>query len=137
MKKVISFAVVAVFVLVLGVLAVPAFASDDFNGTIIPPNAVLYHTDGMLTIIEADADGNWNTVLSMTDDALSQVAAAPAVDTLVTSEANLSLYKLTSGEWQINTAPDAEGKVHVVVFDAGWGSYHSYDLNSYGDIWQG
>ena len=131
MKKVISLTVVAVFVLVLGVMAVPALADDTFTGIIIPPNAVLYHTDGMLTVLEADADGNWAVALSITDEALSEVAAAnPSEATLVTTAANLSLYKLADGEWQINTAPDAEGKVHVVVFDSGWGSSHSFDLNS-------
>lgn len=130
MKQFVKSLVLVVVVLMVSALALPTLADDNFKGVIIPSDAVLYHTDGILDILKPDADGNWYSALSLTDDQLAQVALTPSADTLVTQEGDLALYKLTSGEWQINNGPDVEGKTHVIVFDAGWGSYHAYDMTT-------
>lgn len=41
----------------------------------------------------------------------------PAENTLIVTAGNLSLYRLTTGEWQINAAPDAEGKEYVLIWE--------------------
>lgn len=125
MNKKRSALIVLVFVLVLGAMVVPTFAAD-YEGILISPDAVAYHTDGRLDILVPDAEGNWDTAISLTDAELDAYAATPLTNTLVTSEGDLSLYKLTSGEWQINAGPDAEGKLHVLVFDSSFGSTHSF-----------
>lgn len=125
MNKKLTSLIVVVAVLVLGAMVVPTFAAD-YSGVIVSPDAVAYHTDGRLDILVPDADGNWDTAISLTDLQLDAYAATPAKNTLIASKGDLSLYKLTSGEWQINAGPDSEGKVHVVVFDSGFGSTHAF-----------
>lgn len=125
MNKKLTSLIVVVFVLVLGAMVVPTLAAP-YDGTIVSPDAVAYHTDGRLDILVPDADGNWDTAISLTDAELDAVSVAPEINTLVASSGDLALYKLTSGEWQINAGPDAEGKLHVLVYDAGFGSTHAF-----------
>jgi hypothetical protein len=46
----------------------------------------------------------------------ARVEELPEVNTLVDSYYEASLYRLTTGEWQVNAGPTTEGKVYVVVF---------------------
>ncbi len=56
-------------------------------------------------------------LLRTTSAEIAAVPSAPAVNTLIEQSANgfVSVYRLTSGELQINIGPDAEGKVEVYI----------------------
>lgn len=50
-------------------------------------------------------------------DQLPPVPPAEAGHTLIASYGNIRFYRLTTGEYQINVGPDAEGKEYVAVWD--------------------
>jgi hypothetical protein len=53
----------------------------------------------------------------------------PAENILVDSYYEASIYRLTSGEWQVNAGPTVEGKVYVVTFTGCPGTnVHEYDF---------
>jgi hypothetical protein len=108
---------VLVFVLVLvvvGVVACPAFAAEE--GHAIGANTVLFYKDRGVEIWTPDADNNWSPAIRLTADKLNDYADAPDKHTLVASYGDISVYKLSTGEWQINNG-EAGGKIRVVVFD--------------------
>ncbi len=49
-------------------------------------------------------------------DVLADYPEFPETNTLIRERGPIALYKLTSGEYQINVGPDAENKVHVINF---------------------
>ncbi len=53
----------------------------------------------------------------------------PPENLLVDSYYEAQVYRLTSGEWQVNAGPTREGKVYVVVFTGCCGTnVHEYDF---------
>lgn len=54
----------------------------------------------------------------------------PAVNTLLASADGLAVYVLTTGEIQVNAGPDAEGKIHVKIFNGiPWTSVYGYTID--------
>jgi hypothetical protein len=47
---------------------------------------------------------------------LASVPRFPEVNTLIRQEQGIALYRLTSGEYQVNAGPDGEGKIYVARF---------------------
>ena len=47
---------------------------------------------------------------------LSKLSDNPEENTLIDSYYEFGLYKLTSGEYQLNVGPNFEGKVHVIIW---------------------
>lgn len=47
---------------------------------------------------------------------LAKLPENPETNTLITSYYEFSLYKLTTGEYQLNVGPDFEKKVHVIIW---------------------
>ncbi len=47
---------------------------------------------------------------------LAKLPDNPETNTLIKSYYEFSLYKLTSGEYQLNVGPDFENKVHVIIW---------------------
>jgi hypothetical protein len=133
MKKQMQFIVIALVVVVMTALALPALAefSPDEDGVMIGPDAILYRDDGAIEIWAPDADDNWNPVIRLSADDAADYEDAPETNTLVEQAGTVALYKLTSGEWQVNSGPDAEGKVQVVVFDEGFAYEHQYEWNTF------
>ena len=75
-------------------------------------------TDTQLHIYDIDSNGNGSFLFAISDEDLAPfIASPPSVNTLIVSVGPASLYALTSGEFQINYGPDAEGKTYVVIFD--------------------
>lgn len=48
---------------------------------------------------------------------LARIEEAPEVNTLITEGDGIALYRLTSGELQVNAGPAGDGKIYVMVFD--------------------
>ncbi|MDZ4769622.1 MAG: hypothetical protein SGJ24_10865 [Chloroflexota bacterium] len=53
----------------------------------------------------------------VTNSELAKLPANPEQNMLVKERGVIALYKLTTGEYQVNVGPDAEGKIYVVNFD--------------------
>lgn len=47
---------------------------------------------------------------------LARVPEFPETNTLIRREQGVALYRLTSGEYQVNAGPDGEGKIYVARF---------------------
>lgn len=66
-------------------------------------------------ILGIDATGHGTEVLSV------PYADLPATPTgsnlLIAQNANIAFYRLTSGEYQVNAGPDAEGKTYVAIWN--------------------
>lgn len=73
-------------------------------------------------------------VLGLLATAADVADPLPAENTLITNSGvcNLSFYVLDTGEYQINIGPDAEGKVWVFIWDAGFEgepSFYEFNVN--------
>jgi len=109
-------------------------------------NVTFNDTDlGVVMLKATDADGNpkidfyhletgtTNTVytFSVTQaDVAPYVTNHPAVNTLIASADGIAVYVLTTGEIQVNAGPDAEGKVHVKIFNGiPWTGVYGYTID--------
>lgn len=54
--------------------------------------------------------------LYVTAKTLAKLPDNPETNTLIKSYYEFSLYKLTTGEYQLNVGPDFEKKVHVIIW---------------------
>jgi len=60
--------------------------------------------------------GKPRKALYVTAKTLAKLPANPEKNTLISTYYEFSLYKLTSGEYQLNVGPDAEKKVKVMIW---------------------
>ncbi len=110
------------WVVYLGDCEVPAPPLDDrFEGTSVDV-AVYYdqETGEGLSIYAINASGEGSLVIRLTPEELAEWAAMTVTqNTLIAQNADgtIALYKLTTGEYQLNVGPDEEGKVQVTIFD--------------------
>lgn len=72
----------------------------------------LYANSNNIEVLDAQGQ----LLLKSTLSEIQRVAAKPTEATLIETANGVSLYRLTSGEFQINIGPDAEGKVEVHIF---------------------
>ncbi len=75
---------------------------------------------GSLTVYSIDENSNGVLAFVLTADELAEWEARDvAENTLIaqTEDGSIALYKLTTGEYQINAGPDPDGKVEVTIFD--------------------
>lgn len=73
-----------------------------------------------LHIYDINAEGEGTLALTITQDIIAPYIDNPPSENteLLTSEdGKVTLYILDTGELQINSGPDAEGKIHVLIFD--------------------
>ena len=67
-----------------------------------------------------EADGQGKRAFKLTTDDLADLPASEEIDNYITIEHTkndfITLYKLNSGQYQINVGPDKEGKVYVIDF---------------------
>ncbi|MEQ8673691.1 MAG: hypothetical protein RLP44_11930 [Aggregatilineales bacterium] len=74
--------------------------------------------DTQVHVYDIDSNGNGSFLFAISDEDLAPfIASPPSVNTLIQSVGPASLYALTSGEFQLNYGPDAEGKTYVVIFN--------------------
>lgn len=69
----------------------------------------------MPEIYAIDALGHGSLAFQVTQDQIDAVDV-PEVNTLIAEGSGVSLYRLSSGEFQVVSSPDAEGKVYNVLF---------------------
>jgi hypothetical protein len=60
--------------------------------------------------------GKGELAFRVTEDDLADLPERPEENTLIDEDYEIALYLLTSGEFQVNAGPYAEGKVYTVVF---------------------
>lgn len=110
------------WIVLLGECEEPFVPLDDrLLGTSVDV-AVYYDDAGVdgLTFYEIDENSNGILAFSLTPAALAEWDAMDvAENTLIAQNADgtVSFYKLTTGEYQLNVGPDADGKVEVTIFD--------------------
>ncbi|MEQ8674019.1 MAG: hypothetical protein RLP44_24740 [Aggregatilineales bacterium] len=83
-------------------------------------NATDKNGEPALHIYDINDDGNGTLALEITQDIIAPYIDNPPSENtaLMTSEnGKVTLYILDTGELQINSGPDAEGKTHVLIFD--------------------
>jgi hypothetical protein len=62
------------------------------------------------------AGATGRAVFRLTQADMDKLPAQPEQNIAVKENPLISLYKLTSGEFQVNAGPDADGKIYVVRF---------------------
>lgn len=67
-------------------------------------------------LINKQAQGTGRPAFRLTAAEQAKLPARPAENMLVKSHYEVALYKLTTGEYQVNAGPDENGKVYVVRF---------------------
>lgn len=96
----------------------PTTFFNPHDGRIHPDAAApfaAYCTEWGLHVYEVNADGQGWLAFAVDWDAIG--GEAPAENTLIAETENIRLYRLTSGELQLNAGPDAEGKVYVLTWN--------------------
>lgn len=87
--------------------------------TTITVGAVYADEDGVAVYAINDKSVG-ELALFVTTEELKALPEKPDENLLVaqSEDGKFALYKLTTGEYQVNMGPDAEGKVQVIIFDA-------------------
>lgn len=87
-----------------------------------------------LDIYVTGEDGKGRLIFDISGDLLAALPEHPAsnVQLAVTEDGKIALYRLTTGEFQLNVGPDMAGTVKVAVFDAAPPSrVYYYEFNVY------
>lgn len=124
-------------------IAVPVEASAPPGVSLLPgynPNVVGY----TMSIYPLGGDdegfqiiGNLGQYLVVTGEEIANLPENPDTNLLVAGvEGGYSLYYLTTGEFQINTAPSIEGKVFSIIFNLETGEFYTREFNIY-DVLEG
>ncbi|GIK65049.1 MAG: hypothetical protein BroJett018_28430 [Chloroflexota bacterium] len=72
----------------------------------------------------------WQPALYITKAELAALPEFPSENLLIARVDTISVYKLTTGEYQVNVGPLKDGKVHVVIFE-GIPPAHTYRYTFY------
>lgn len=88
----------------------------------------VYCSAGGFDVYAIDSEGHGHLAIRTTGDEVAAVDAS-AANTLITDGMGIRAFKLTSGEVQLVGAPDFEGKVYNVMFNASACSLSSTFLN--------
>ena len=80
------------------------------------PVAVYCHDYG-IDVYRINSDSTGSLVFTATNEEIDAVGASPVENTLIDAYDNIRLYRLTTGEFQVNAGPDAEGKEYVLIWD--------------------
>jgi hypothetical protein len=126
-RKLISAAVLLASGLILLVVALPAQAC---RPCVCPTNTSINCYGDYALYTHVDKRGNCaievlginpktgkpRPALYVTANALAKIPDLPEKNTLIKSYYEFSLFKLTTGEYQLNVGPDFENKVHVIIW---------------------
>jgi hypothetical protein len=93
---------------------------DPGDGRVKPdagaPVAVYCHDYG-IDVYRINPDSTGTLAFTATNAELDRVGDSSAKNTLIDSSADIRLYRLTTGEFQVNAGPDAEGKEYVLTWE--------------------
>ena len=74
--------------------------------------------DRFIDIWQLDEHGIGQPTLYISADELATLPDYPVENVLIASDGFITVYKLRTGEYQVNIGPLTDGKVHVLIFDA-------------------
>jgi len=74
--------------------------------------AAVYCNSAGVDVYRLDWSGNGTFIFRATLAEINKVPATPASNTLIDGAGGFALYRLTSGELQVNTPPNWEGKIY-------------------------
>jgi hypothetical protein len=134
MKRILtSLATLMLLAILSSAAALAASAAENPYGTYIGSDAILFHDNdtGNISIWMPYDDEEWMVAIAQTADELDAVTTDGESNQLIASYGDIDLYKLATGEYQVNNGPDAEGKVHVVVFDENFNETSHYTYSVY------
>lgn len=69
-----------------------------------------------IRVLDIDDNGRSSRAFDLTAKELAALPELPEENILVDEYYEIAFYKLTTGEYQVNAGPDAEGKVFVLNF---------------------
>lgn len=75
-------------------------------------NSVLF-----IDVWQLDEQGVGRPTLTISTETLLALPDFPTQNILIARDGLTSVYKLTTGEYQVNVGPLPDGKVHVIIFD--------------------
>ena len=78
--------------------------------------AAVYCNSAGVDVYSLDWSGNGTFVFRATLAEINNVPAVPATNTLIDGRGGFALYRLTSGELQVNTPPNWEGKIYEFIW---------------------
>jgi hypothetical protein len=74
--------------------------------------------EGAVSVYQINDQGQGVCTMYFTKSQLDKIVpTVPDKNTFIASSGDIDLYRLTTGEYQVNAGPDFEGKVEVVVFN--------------------
>jgi hypothetical protein len=79
--------------------------------------AAIYCTDRGVEVYDLDFSGDGTLAFVATFAEIDAVPNPPASNTAIDSSGAFTLYRLTSGELQVNGPPNWEGKSYVFIWD--------------------
>lgn len=83
----------------------------------VPTSNAYQKGDLYIDIWQLDGHNIGYRALYISSDELLALSDFPAENILIASDGFIGVYKLTTGEYQVNVGPLADGKVHVIIFD--------------------
>lgn len=123
--RVLNIAVLVALVMAFAAVALPAQAQEEPQricyGTGEVRAAIFANDRGGFDVYGINDDDAGNLIKSYSEDELAALEETPAKDLLMLENddyVNLSLYKLTTGEYLVNAGPDAIGKVYSCKFNS-------------------
>jgi hypothetical protein len=69
-----------------------------------------------IRVLDIDDEGRSSRAIDLSARELAELPEFPEENILVDEYYEIAFYKLTTGEYQVNSGPDAEGKVFVLNF---------------------
>jgi hypothetical protein len=109
---------------------VPVSADGRINNYEALPQVAIYPHDDGLRMYNIGPDGAGTLALEVTADMIAAVPALPAENTLIASnpDGTIAVYRLTTGEFQVNAGPNVEGWIDVTIFSEIYSSapYYTY-----------
>lgn|GEM_PF-2435151 len=81
------------------------------------PVAVYCTSLDSIAVYDVDEEGRGIAILDVQDTTLYSVPATPQENVIIQQNEGYILWRLTSREYQVETPPDAEGKIYLFVFN--------------------
>lgn len=97
----------------------PVVTSTNLGPTLanLGANGIVYTDHGNIIIYGVDANSTGYVALVVTAEEIASVSSTPSKNTLITRDGIYAVYRLTTGELQVNVGPVANGEVFEVVFE--------------------
>ena len=110
---------------------IPAFGGDGRIGNLGTAGAIYANPSGIV-VYGIDSDSEGFVAVFASEDDIKSVPPKPETNTLIkrSVDGKYAIYRLDTGEFQVNVGPDRNGDVRVVIFPdlSGKGAY-GYQFN--------